>query len=307
MSTSVYKLLVIDAKGLLYRAHDSHRMLSAKVDGEEIATGGVYGMLGMLPRIHQRYGRPRLAIAWEGRRNFRIGMYPQYKGRDIPPDEERRELNDEMALQEKHLIDCFRTLGVAQYRCPEGEADDCMARLAAETAGPVLIYTGDSDLRQLVDKRVLVAAPGKKGDVIYDAKKVREFHGVEPKHIAQLKALAGDGSDHIPGVPGIGPVAAALLLNHYGTLKATLAAAGEAPGVEGWPGTERQRALIHASSGWVKTFFQLTKLRTDLKMETISEPGVPSQRAAIAMCRKYRFQSLEHPNELQGLLALGKS
>lgn len=269
-----------------------------------MATGGIYGFLSILPRIHQRYGRPRLIIAWEGKKNFRLELYPKYKGRDVEPTPERAELNEELWEQERHLIHFLSVLGVEQYRGIGCEADDVMGRLARETPGNVLIYSGDSDMRQLVDERVYVAAPGKKTDVLYDIKQVVTQHGVIPIQIAALKALSGDSSDKIPGVRGIGPVAAVKLLNHYGTLKRTLLAAEYE--MDDWPLTTRHLQMVKSQTKEARLYFQLTKIRTDLGMEEAAKPRVPEQKKVLELIRRYRFRSLESPADLQQLMALGR-
>jgi DNA polymerase-1 len=297
------KLLLVDARGLLWRAFDSQKMLSAVVDGEEMATGGIYGFLNTLVRIHPRYGSPRMIVCWEGTKNFRFRLYPQYKDKAEPPTPERAELNEELWEQERHLIALLAAIGVEQFRCPAGEADDVMARLAKETPGRVIIYSGDSDMRQLVDERVLVAAAGKKHDVIYTPKKVFEKHGVWPRHIAALKALAGDGSDNIPGIRDVGPKTAAKLLNHYGSLKKTLRAAVEND--PGWPMTQRIRDLVAMGEADARRFFQLTNVRTDLPMERVGNlSAYPSREGIMDQLRKYSFRSLAMALEMKALWAM---
>lgn len=296
--------MLIDARGLLWRAFDSQKLLSAVVDGDEMATGGIYGFLNILVRIHPRYGSPRVVVCWEGTRNYRFRLYPEYKGKHEPPTPERAELNEELWEQERHLIAFLARIGVEQYRCPAGEADDAIARLAHEATGSVLIYSGDSDMRQLVDERVLVAAPGRKHDDVYTPKKVFEKHGVWPKHIAALKALAGDNSDNIPGIRGIGPVAAAKLLNYYGSLKRALRAAELE--LDDWPLTGRQLALVRDGAHFARQFFQLTNVRTDLPLEKVGDLNPFCTRVEIMdLLRKYSFRSLAMALEMKALCSMG--
>ena len=297
-------LLIIDGRGVLFRAHDSHRMLSAEIDGEDVATGGLYGFLSVLPRVHQRYGKPRIAVAWEGKKNFRVRLYPKYKGRNEEASAEEQEMRAELWEQETRLIDSLSMLGVEQYRSVGGEADDAIARLCHEAAGPVLVYSGDSDMRQLVSGNVLVAAPGKKHDDVYDAKAVFEKHGVWPNQIAALKALAGDASDRIPGVKGIGPVAAVKLLNHYGTLRKALECAYLDDA--GWPLTERQRALVNEGADDARLFFQLTNVRKDLPMIPMEYSMAPTKREVMDYLRRYQFRSMSSALEFAGLMDLGR-
>lgn len=299
------ELLIVDGRGVLFRAFDAHKILSAEIAGEDVATGGVYGFLNVLIRIHQRYGRSSVAVAWEGTQNFRVRLYAKYKARDEESTKEEKELRNELFEQEALLIDFLAALGVPQFRSIGGEADDAIARLAHEADGGVTIYSGDSDLRQLVDERVYVAAPGKKADVLYTPAEVFAKHGVWPKQIAALKALAGDNSDKIPGIRGIGPVAAVKLLNHYGTLRKMLECAYLDDA--GWPLTPRLRELVVAGSDDCRLFFQLTNVRKDLPIRPVGLCNLkPRKDEIMALLRKFQFRSLASGLEFGQLMALGR-
>lgn len=294
--------LVLDGRHLLWRTSDAFRELSAEIDGKQTGTGGIYGFLATAIRVHSRYGG-KTVVAWEGKGNFRLDLFPSYKGKDVAPEPEREAIISEMTIQERQLRKVLTALGVSQYFGDGCEADDVIARLASEAEGTVMIYSGDSDLRQLVDERVTCVSPGYKAgpDSVYDAAAVLKRHGVTPALLAQLKAIAGDNSDHIPGVRGIGPVIAAKLLNHYGSLKAVLRAAAD--GSEGWPCTPRHRKLVADSLADVKLFYKLTKIRADLPMKR--KRGQRDQRTALEHFKRLKFVSLSAPAELSALLALG--
>lgn len=295
-------LLILDGRHLLWRTSDAFNALSANVDGAVIGTGGVYGFLACALRVHGKYGG-KTVVAWEGVDNFRLALFPTYKDKHLPPDPARAEIISDMTMQERELRKCLTTLGVDQYQSNGGEADDVMARLAAEATGRVFIYSGDSDLRQLVNERVTCVSPGYKGgaDSMYDEAAVQKRHGVPPKLLAQLKALGGDTGDKIPGVVGIGAVTAAKLLNHYGSLKAVLKAARA--NAADWPETPRRRKLIADAAKDVLLYYKLTKIRADLPWKR--KTGARSQRDAIERFKRLRFASLCMPNELSGLLNLG--
>lgn len=295
-------LLILDGRHLLWRTSDAFRELSAEVEGKQTGTGGIYGFLATALRVHGRYGG-RTVVAWEGVGNFRLELFPTYKDKHLPPDPDRVEVISEMSIQERELRKCLTALGVDQYQGKGCEADDVIARLAREFTGSVIIYSGDSDLRQLVNERVTCVSPGWGGgpDSVYDEAAVLKRHGVPPKLLAQLKALAGDNSDKIPGAKGIGAVTAAKLLNHYGSLLKVLKAARlRAPD---WPETPRRRALISDAAKDVVLFYKLTRIRDDMPWAT--KAGARDQRKVLERFRRLKFVSLSMPAELSGLLKLG--
>lgn len=299
-------ILVLDARHLLWRTADAFSDLSAVVDGEEMGTGGVYGFLSIALRVHNRYGG-RVFVAWEGRTNFRDRLFPKYKRHDEERPPEIVETIEDMARQEAALIEILSAFGVRQFRGVDHEADDVIGTIAETYRGKtIVVYTGDSDLRQLVDDRVFVVAPtthgrGKGKDVLYDHAAVVARHGVEPRFIAQLKALSGDSSDAIPGVPGVGPKTAALLLNHYGSLGDVIRGAS---GDDAWPSTPRIRSLVRANATNVALYYKLTKIRTNAKTEAI--PPTRDQAHAVKLLRRYKFASLVAPAELHSLTRMGR-
>jgi len=298
-------LIVLDGRHLLWRTSDAFKDLTAEVDGEEMPTGGMYGFLSCAIRIRQRY-TGRAVVAWEGKTNFRQKLFPSYKGKDQPPPADRMELISEMSEQERRLSDLLTLMGVDQFRGKGCEADDVIGRLAREATErgeTVVLYSGDSDLRQLVNESVTAVSPGHRGpDTLYNEAAVEARHGVPPRLLAQLKALAGDSSDHIPGAPGIGPKTAAVLLNHYGSLNVLLEAAGnQAPG---WPTTLRHRSIIAASDLKIRLYYKLTRIRT--RLPWIRKRGQESQREVIQQLMAYKFRSLGAPAELHALMTLGK-
>jgi DNA polymerase-1 len=149
-------------------------------------------------------------------KTFRDDIFPEYKGtRAKMPDDLRPQME-----RIRQIVDAFN---IPRLEIEGYEADDILGslahRLASEGYG-VKIITGDRDLLQLVNERILVNLPGK---TIADAKDyfpkdVVDLFGVKPEQVVDFKALVGDKSDNIPGVAGIGEKTAASLLNSYGTL-----------------------------------------------------------------------------------------
>jgi 5'-3' exonuclease len=301
-------VLVLDGRHLLWRTSDAFRDLTAEVNGSTIATGGIYGFLSVALRIHNRYGG-KTFVAWEGRTNFRTALYPKYKKRHEERSGDELELIKEMAIQERLLIELLSVMGVRQFRGINYEADDVIGTIAKlhMDRNTVVIYTGDSDLRQLVTNSVLVVAPTTQGknrgqDVVYDADKVEEKHGVPPYLVAQLKALSGDSSDNIPGVPGVGPKTAAILLQHYGSLRGVLRGAFEDDDRD-WPSTQRFRQLVKKHVNEVVLYHKLTKISTNARTEMIS--AARDRNEVVRLLMLYKFRSLCGPGELYGLMKMG--
>lgn len=309
-----YDLLILDGRHLLWRSSDAFEGLSVKQGAREVATGGIYGFLSVALRVHERYGG-KLVVAWEGDRskNFRRALYPGYKAKK-PMDDEVKALHDEMENAERRLKILLKLLRVDQFEGLDCEADDVMATITARefaNSNRIAIYTGDSDLRQLVcemdcEVHVIAPMPRGQGDVVYNAEKVKEKHGVMPSRIAELKALAGDPGDSIPGAKGIGPVAAVKLLLHYDSLDQILLAAKIDGLAKSWPLTERHRKLVAAAEDDVKLFIQLTRVRRKAKIRELgpAPDAPPSQKTVLAALQKLKFRSLAAPAELSQLMRL---
>lgn len=296
------EILIIDGKNLLWRTSDAFKDLSVEVEGEEIPTGGIYGFLSMLIKIYQKYGG-KVVVAWEGKNNFRFNFYPDYKKRE-EPDEDRKIVIEEINDQLLRLKSLLRAMGVDQYCGVDCEADDAMCRLALDTFKDkkVLIYTRDSDLRQLVNERVKVVSPGWKGkDIVFDEEKVIEKHGVKPKYISDLKALAGDSSDNIPGIKGIGSVMASKLINEYGDVYEILRAALSMD--KRWPISEKFIALIATGAKDILLYKMLTILEPIRSMKKIKPKK--SQKNLVSFLFFYKISSLCAPFELKTLMTMG--
>lgn len=309
-------MLLIDGRHLLYRVTDAFSGLEAEVDGDTFPTGGMYGFLNVAIRIHQVYGGT-VVVAWEGdRRNFRLDLFPSYKRRDEGMDGEKMEFISEMSKQEVWLKHILRSAGIRQYLGVNCEADDVLGRLATRVSNRgkrVYIYSGDSDLRQLVyaaddasNGGIWTISPGQRrqGDKVYGEVEVEGKHGVPPRLLSDLKALAGDNSDNIPGVKGIGPKTAAQLLNHYGSLAGVLSAAAKGmEGMDDWPVAERFRDSINDNAEDVRLYHRLTTINVDCEMELIE----PAKRQAdvVEQLKRFKFRSLAGPAELHQLMRMG--
>jgi DNA polymerase-1 len=180
-------------------------------------TAGIFGFTSVLLRLLEQERPDFMAVAFDRGRTFRDDLYPAYKGtREKMPDDLRPQID-----RIRELVDAF---GIPRLEVDGYEADDVLGSVAKKIAQDgmgVKIITGDKDLLQLVDKRIIVSLPGKQ---LADSKDylphdVLNFLGVQPEQVVDYKAMIGDKSDNIPGIAGIGEKTAATLLEKYQTLE----------------------------------------------------------------------------------------
>ena len=213
------KLVLLDANGLVYRAFYALPYLTTS-DGRP--TNAVYGFTTMLLKVLEEERPTHIAAAFDRPApTFRHAAYKPYKAT-------RPQMPDDLRPQVHLVREVCRAFGVPVFEVEGFEADDVIATLArrAEEAGfEVLVVTGDLDLLQITSDqtRVLVTSRGLTETTLYDAQRVRERFGVAPHQLPDLKALRGDPTDNLPGVPGIGGVTAARLVAQFGTVEALLA------------------------------------------------------------------------------------
>jgi DNA polymerase I len=218
-------LLLVDGHNLVYRAFHAMPALSNS-RGE--MTNAAYGFTSMLFKALNDT-TPTFAIAAfdPPGPTFRHEKFPEYKA-------QRLRAPDELRAQFPWAREVVAALGIPIVEIPTFEADDVIGTLAqkAEAAGlDVIILTGDLDVLQLVTEhiRVFASRRGISDTIIYDVDKVRERYGFEPPLVVDFKALQGDPSDNIPGVPGIGEKTAMSLVQQYGPLENVLDAVPTMP------------------------------------------------------------------------------
>ncbi len=218
-------LLLVDGHNLVYRAFHAMPALSNS-RGE--MTNAAYGFTSMLFKALNDT-TPTYAIAAfdPPGPTFRHEIFKEYKA-------QRLRAPDELRAQFPWAREVVVALGIPIVEIPTFEADDVIGTLAqkAEAAGlDVIIVTGDLDVLQLVTEhiRVFASRRGISDTIIYDLDKVRERYGFEPPLVVDFKALQGDPSDNIPGVPGIGEKTAMSLVQQYGPLENVLDAVPTMP------------------------------------------------------------------------------
>jgi DNA polymerase-1 len=210
------KLAIIDGKSVFYRGYFAMPNLSTK-DGTP--TGGVFGFATMALEVIRRLKPDYVAVAWDKPKTNirkRLEMYPEYKAgrKPAPPD---------FYEQVPVLHELLQAFGWPLYELDDYEADDIMGTLAVqarEKGLETLLVTSDLDMLQLVNGSVKVYAlkTGLSNIELYSPKTFEAKYGIKVEQFLDLKALKGDSSDNIPGVPGVGEKTAVQLLQEYGTL-----------------------------------------------------------------------------------------
>ncbi|HEX2981671.1 MAG TPA: DNA polymerase I [Anaerolineaceae bacterium] len=213
-------LYLIDGHGLAYRTYFALTAGTSGSDRWQTATGepiaGVYGFTSVLLRILEQEKPEYLAVAFDTGRTFRDDLYTEYKAT-------RSKMPDDLFVQMKRIRQVVDTFKIPRLEVEGYEADDVLGSVARQAVAQglgVKIITGDRDLLQLVEPRVVVNLSGNKLSEAKDyfPEDVVAHLGVRPDQVVDYKALVGDTSDNIPGVSGIGEKTAVSLLKEYDTL-----------------------------------------------------------------------------------------
>ena len=220
-------LFLVDGSAYIFRAYHALPPLTRKSDG--LPVGAVSGFCNMLWKLLQEARDTSVgvvpthfAVIFDySSKTFRNEIYPEYKAnRDAPPEDLRPQFGLIRQATNAFNVACIEAEGF--------EADDLIAtyaKQAREAGADCTIISSDKDLMQLIGPQIIMYDAMK--DRTVDAAAVHDKFGVDPEKMIDLQALSGDSSDNVPGVPGIGPKTAALLLEEFGDLETLLARAGE--------------------------------------------------------------------------------
>jgi DNA polymerase I len=209
------RLLLIDGSGYIFRAFFA---LPPLTDPNGVPVGAVFGFCNMLFRLVQDMPGDQLLVVFDkGKASFRDAIYADYKAnREEPPDD--------LVPQFPLVRQAAEALGLPVIELDGYEADDIIATYAREARAAgreVIIVSSDKDLMQLIRQGVQMYDPMKQKPI--DRDEVIARFGVGPELVRDVLALAGDTSDNVPGVPGIGVKTAAQLLQEFGDLEGLLA------------------------------------------------------------------------------------
>ena len=198
--------LLIDGNNIAYR---SDAVLNLSIDTTRVSA--IYGMLTTLRHLLNTFTPSELIVVWDGGRSpFRTTVFPEYKAhRDVddPVIVEQKKVLFQQIVCIKEILDL---LPVTQIEIPETEADDVIANMALAEQEDVTIVSNDRDFIQLVGGNVSIYFPTDKihltPDNYFDALEhlKKDYIGLSPRQVLQVKMLVGDKSDNIPGIPGIG-------------------------------------------------------------------------------------------------------
>lgn len=275
------RLVVIDGYSLLYRAFFATRFLSTS-DGRP--TNALFGFVSMLYVLLEKVKPQAVVVALDAPGGtFRHDEYAEYKGT-------RRETPDELRVQLKDAREFIAALGVPSIEAKGFEADDVVgtiAKLAEENGYDATIVTGDLDSLQLVDHciSVLTMRQGVTDTVTYDPAGVVARFGFEPKYLPDFKAIKGDTSDNIPGVPGIGDKGASELIGKYGTIENLLEHFDELE--------PKYQKRILGNERQMMMSKHLATIVCDVPLEYDFKPFVLNQNqmaSAIAMMESFEFR-----------------
>lgn len=206
------RMLVIDGNSILNRAFYGVRPLTTK-DG--FPTNALYGLVNMVCKQTEALGADGLAVAFDLKApTFRHRMYDAYKAG-------RRPMPEELAQQLPVAKELLAAMGFHVLELEGYEADDILGTVSAMCDGagiPCRLMTGDRDSLQLISDNTHILLATNTDTVDTDRAAFREKYGVDPEQFVDVKALMGDSSDNIPGVPGIGEKTALKLIATYGSL-----------------------------------------------------------------------------------------
>ena len=210
------RLIIIDGNAIIHRAYHALPPMTTK-DGRMV--NAVYGFTSMLLKVWRDLKPEYIAVTFDmAGPTFRHEKYDKYKATRVKADQE---LYDQIPV----VHDLVRAFNIPIYEKSGYEADDVIGTVVKKNKKnqdlEILIVTGDKDTLQLIDKNVKVFTlrKGMSDTVTYGAKEVKDVFGFTPEQMIDYKALRGDASDNIPGVPGIGEKTAVELLQKFGSVK----------------------------------------------------------------------------------------
>ena len=280
------RLVVIDGHAIANRAFYAMPLLT-NAEGEY--TNAVYGFTLMLLKIIKDLSPTHMAVAFDSSApTFRHERFGEHKA-------QRKGMPDELRPQIQLIKDLVSAFGIAAYEKDGFEADDVIGTLAAKVSEgpdglPVVIVTGDRDALQLTSDRVsvLITRKGVTDLDEYDRDVIREKYGLEPKQLVDVKALMGDSSDNVPGVPGIGEKTALKIIQDFGDLETAIERVDEVT-------PKRARNALAENAELARESRLLVEIRkdvpVDIDVESLRIDGFDRQSIS-AFFRKMGFKSI---------------
>lgn len=251
MSAKPKHVFLVDGSGFIFRAYHALPSLT-RPDGTPV--GAVFGFTQMLMKLLNETDADHIAVVFDSDRvSFRNAIYPAYKAN-------RPETPEDLIPQFALVREATEAFAVSAVELKGFEADDLIAtyaRAAAREGAEVTIVSSDKDLMQLVGGPVTMFDAMRNRRI--GPKEVEEKFGVGPEQVVEVQALAGDSTDNIPGVPGIGVKTAAELVRQYGDLENLLRHADEIP-------QPKRRERLRENAELARVSRKLVALRDDVEM-----------------------------------------
>jgi DNA polymerase-1 len=286
-------LYLIDGSSYIYRAFYAVKDLSTSGG---LPTNAVHGFLGMLRRVLKEKNPTHLAVALDAPGpTFRHQLSAEYKAT-------RQQMPEPLARQLPYIKRLIALYGIPLLEVSGVEADDIIGTLTAWAAGQgreVVIVSGDKDLLQLVSSRVRLWDTTK--DVVVGPQEVEQRYGVPPSQLVEVMGLAGDSSDNIPGVPGIGPKTAERLIREFGSIENLLTNLTKVPSV-------RERSKLETYAAQARLSRELVTLNCRVSLELDWEKlriGTSDRKALAALFRELEFRRFLQELEGEGAITDG--
>ncbi len=275
------KIYLLDGSGYIYRAYFGVRELATSGG---LRTNAIYGFTTMLLRLLREERPEQLAVIFDPPRGetFRSRLYPEYKAH-------RAAMPDDLVAQVPYIRQMVRALNIPALEIPGYEADDVIATVArrqADEGMEVTVVTGDKDLMQIVGERISLLDTMKEKRC--GPPEVLQRFGVPPERVTDILGLAGDASDNIPGVPGIGEKTAAELVQRFGSLEDVLKWGHLVNG-------RKRREALRTYADQARLSKVLATVRDDVPLEIAFDdltPGPPDHAALLPLLRELEFDAL---------------
>ena len=279
------KLLIVDGHSILNRAFYGIPSLTNR---EGIPTNAIYGFLNIIFKVIEEELPDYFAVAFDlSAPTFRHKIYDAYKGQRKPMDPD---LKQQVPLMKEML----KAMGVTIMEKEGYEADDLLgtaARIGEREGCEVTVLSGDRDLLQLATDKVKIRIPKtKKGGTEiedYNASDVVETYGVTPDEFIEVKALQGDSSDNIPGLPGVGPKTATALVQQYHTVEEIIAHQDEIK-------PPKAQSALKENIETLRLCRKLVEIDTNADFDfslADSEYRNLYTKEAFELCKKYEFKA----------------
>jgi DNA polymerase-1 len=275
------KLILIDGSGFIYRAFYALPKLTSKYD--QMPVGAVYGFCNMTLSIASAHKHDYIAVVFDaGRKTFRHEIYAEYKAN-------RGDVPENLVPQFPMVRTVCDILGIPYIEENGVEADDLIASYATTAKESCLlteIVSSDKDLIQVMSDNIAVYDPMK--SQFLSSESVFEKYGIYPHQMIDFQALVGDTSDNIPGIAGVGPKTAAMLLQQFGSLDNIFSKLDQIASIR-----IRERLIKHKDDAYISK--SLSMLKTDLVLKTPIENLIRRQivpDTAYNFFNKHGFNSI---------------